>query len=387
MERRWNPAVVAGLGGAMVWAVPSTALALSVRQVVDIVRESPELAFAAGFAGGALAVGGVVGVCALVRSHRRRREGLSLPQIGSEGSLEDTGTAVDTPVTYVPRHMRAVEPELEEASEVGSPAKAPGHAARDYEQIAENYVRRASFRERMANRAQGVAATLRDRMGSGRMSGVPVIARADGSVGDVGTSWWKASVGEDAIISDSGFAVEEELAIPSDFTGSVSLTGGFASSSGNIATRVARVDEEAYPERRTVDDIVTEDEEWNAALRSLDEKIMAEAPARPEPIGFVDVVGGADTLDEPDNLELDTSFIPFKTPAGHPEVVDTETYVDYLIDDEFSKNSSPVARRSSRRFLTVLEGGTSPARRLSDTSASRAVHVPKHFASAQAAEA
>ena len=95
-----------------------------------------------------------------------------------------------------------------------------------------------------------------------------------------------------------------------------------------------------------------------------------------------------DTLDEPDNMEPQTAFIPFKTPGGHPEVVDTETYVDYLIEDEFSKNSSTAARRSSRRFLRLLEGGTQPAsRHLADTGVSRSTYVGKHFALPRAAEA
>lgn len=87
-------------------------------------------------------------------------------------------------------------------------------------------------------------------------------------------------------------------------------------------------------------------------------------------------------------MEPQTAFIPFKTPGGHPEVVDTETYVDYLIEDEFSKNSSTVARRSSRRFLRLLEGGTqSTSRHLADSSASRSLYVGKHFSLPHAAEA
>ena len=68
--------------------------------------------------------------------------------------------------------------------------------------------------------------------------------------------------------------------------------------------------------------------------------------------------------------------------------MDTETYVDYLIEDEFSKNSSTAARRSSRRFLRLLEGGTQPAsRHLADTGVSRSTYVGKHFALPRAAEA
>ena len=58
-------------------------------------------------------------------------------------------------------------------------------------------------------------------------------------------------------------------------------------------------------------------------------------------------------------MAADTQFIPFRTPAGHPEVVDTDSYVNYLIDEEFSHSSSTAVRRSSRDFLRMLEGGTS----------------------------
>ena len=148
---------------------------------------------------------------------------------------------------------------------------------------------------------------------------------------------------------------------------------------------MAFVDEGAYPERRTVEEL-TADDDWAAALRSLDELVAAELPKR-DPIVFIDSVGGADTLDEPDNLEPDTAFIPFRPPAGHPEVVDTESYVDYLIKDEFSKSSSNAVRRTSRRFLQVIEGGTQRSAHLAGFPSARPAHTPRHFSSTVAVEA
>ena len=227
----------------------------------------------------------------------------------------------------------------------------------------------------------------RERLDASKMDGVPVIARADGSVGDVGTSWWEASVGADSIISDSGFAAEDDLAIPSDFTDPaarpVSLSPGLGAPS--IAERVAFVDEGVYPERRTVDDLSLGDD-WASALRSLDERLVAEVGA-PEQVAFVDAVGGLETLDEPDNLEPATAFIPFKPLAGHPEVVDAETYVDHLIEEEFSKSSSKAVRRTSRRFLRVLEGGTGTTTHLGPTGETGVGYVGKHFSIPLAAEA
>ena len=220
----------------------------------------------------------------------------------------------------------------------------------------------------MARRAQGVAAALASRLDQRRMEGLPVIERADGTVGDVGTGWWNASVGSSVV---GGGA-------PAQGPDAGSRDPGRS----QIASRVAFVDEGVFPERRTTS--ATRDNEWDQALRSLDERLVTEGPVQ-EPVAFSDPVGGLDTLDEPDNIEPATSFIPFRTPAGHPEVVDTDTYVDYLIGDEFAKNRSGSARTSSRRFLRVLEGGTQPTRGIRASRA--AAHAPRHFAAPAAAEA
>ena len=254
----------------------------------------------------------------------------------------------------------------------------PSHATDDYGQIAENYVNRITFRERMARRAEGVAAALSGRIGSGMMDGLPVIERADGSVGDVGTSWWTTEVGRERIDANTGFAADEvaQISIPSSFSADAARTALEAvreqqsRSRADIASRLAFIDEGVFPEHRSV----------------------AADPETPnqDPIEFIDAVGNSETLDEPDNMEPDTSFIPFRTPAGHPEVVDTESYVDYLIEDEFGRNSSKAARRTSRRYLRILEGGTSATgtsmRHLSGSTNVR-TRSGKHFAPVQAAEA
>lgn len=365
MGQRVNPAVAAGLMGAAPFVVPDVAQALSLSELIDTTFATPTAALVAGAAGGA-----AIGAATVAIASRARRRAAEEPHAA-------------------PRHLRVDKPAPEPAAEEAPAPHHPGHEATNYEDIAENYVNRASFRARMARRAEGVAATLRERMGANMMEGVPVIERADGSVGDVGTAWWRSAVGEDAIIRDSGFAeAPADAAIPSDFsaTDRDRLVASARRSAASISSRVAFVDEGAYPERRTLDDLGNDDA-WASALRSLDEKIASVAPPQ-DPIGFIDAAGGADSLDEPDNLEPDTMFIPFKTPGGHPEVVDTESYVDYLIEDEFSKNSSTAARRSSRRFLRLLEGGTQPnSRHLADTAPSRGTSGGKHFSMPQVAEA
>lgn len=411
MGMRRNPAIVAGLIGAACLAEPGVACGAPLEGAVDLVLAEPARAFAAGVAIGALAALGTVGLVALVVRQARSRSGARAAAADVEAGAASADETSERPAR-APKHMRT-EPEAEEApapqpsrrsrraAGAQPPRQAPraSHAATDYEQIAVNQARRASFSERMALRAQGVAATLRDRMGAGMMDGIPVIARADGSVGDVGTSWWQAAVGPDAIIRDSGFAMDEDsFAIPSSFSadGRSQLLGAAQAaaprtgdtaprpvSAAGTSGRVANVGQGACPEAAA--DGGAEDDDWAAALRSLDERIVAEA-ALFETVEFSDAVGGIDTLDEPDNLELPTSFIPFKTPAGHPEVVDAESYVDYLIGDEFEKNSSPAARHSSRRFLRVLQGGTQPSsRHLADTAEDEPIHEGKHFAVAREA--
>lgn len=406
MQVKRNPAVLAGLMGMVALAAPQMAHALSLQEASDFVLASPERAFALGVASGALAVGVACGaVCAVRARSRRNEEQVAAGFAPVAGTSEfpstdlDEKPAADAPK---PRHMRVVQaaPEPEAEADVSAAAQVPAvpsHATNDYGQIAENYVNRITFRERMACRAKGVAAALSSRIGSDMMDGLPVIERADGSVGDVGTSWWTTEVGRERVNANTGFAADEvaQISIPSSFSADAARTALEAArkqqsrSRADIASRLAFIDEGVFPEHRSAAEAATDD--WEQALRSMEENLAAD-PETPnqDPIEFIDAVGNSETLDEPDNLEPDTSFIPFRTPAGHPEVVDTESYVDYLIEDEFGRNSSKAARRTSRRYLRILEGGTSATgtsmRHLSGSTNVR-TRSGKHFAPVQAAEA
>lgn len=406
MQVKRNPAVLAGLMGMVALAAPQTAHALSLQEASDFVLASPERAFALGVASGALAVGVACGaVCAVRARSRRNEEQVAAGFAPVAGTSEfpftdlDEKPAADAPK---PRHMRVVKAAPEPAAEAAVSAAAqvpvvPSHATDDYGQIAVNYVNRITFRERMACRAKGVAAALSGRIGSDMMDGLPVIERADGSVGDVGTSWWTTEVGRERIDANTGFAADEvaQISIPSSFSAEAARTAlqvarkQQSRSRADIASRLAFIDEGVFPEHRSATEAATDD--WEQALRSMEENLAAD-PETPnqDPIEFIDAVGNSETLDEPDNMEPDTSFIPFRTPAGHPEVVDTESYVDYLIEDEFGRNSSKAARRTSRRYLRILEGGTSATgtsmRHLSGSTNVR-TRSGKHFAPVQAAEA
>lgn len=119
-----------------------------------------------------------------------------------------------------------------------------------------------------------------------------------------------------------------------------------------VAKRVSEVDTGAFPEIRTVRDLDAQDA-WDRALAALDDRIDEQALAE-----FARDGGILGMLEEPDGMEPNTEELNFRVPGGHPEVVDTETYVDYLIRQEFMANSSTVARDNARNYLRVIEGGT-----------------------------
>ncbi len=422
MAKRVNPAVVAGLvaAGAVTCPQPAQAMPAVLQDVADVVYSSPQTALACGFVGGVMACAATVAIAGGIGALVEKRREHDVPQLsfGSHGQKPwfdeseeayESAPAASAPVSQKPAARFSAADSVKQPLPARRPVARKAHEATDYEDIATNYVGRNTFKERMATRAAGVAETLRARIDAERMSDMPVITRADGSVGDVGTGWWTASVGEEAIFANKGYAEDSgSLEIPSDFTNPGAekffVEARKKTAGVSISERIAYVDEGAFPERRSVADINQEADAWATSLRSIDEKIAAEsgvakvvtAPsetgaASPVHAAFFDNIGDVDTLDEPDNMEASTSFLMFKNPAGHPEVHDAESYVDYLIGDEFKRNSSKAARVSSKNFLRLVQGGTQAgktgASRRHDATSSGAVYVGKHFATPKAREA
>lgn len=121
---------------------------------------------------------------------------------------------------------------------------------------------------------------------------------------------------------------------------------------------------------------------WQETLSAIDERAQESTD-----FSFIDIVGGSDTLDEPEGLEFPTISIPSQAAVRQPEIVDTDSYVDYLIRDEFARNSSKAAQKSSQSFLKVIEGGSQAMPRLSVQSATKQAPLhaatkqgPRHFA-------
>ncbi len=246
---------------------------------------------------------------------------------------------------------------------------------------------RLRLRDRMAARAKGVRQVLAERIGSDAFEGVPMITRADGSSVDVTPSWFDQTLAP-ALASITGITGRLEDTAPQDFsdagtrvpTPAVAADGDARSS--YIARHVAEVNVGMFPERRSGDELEHEDV-FEEALAAMGETLgQQQAPV------FQDVVGGPSTIDDPDGMEGPTGFIPFRVPAAHPEVVDTESYIDYLLRDELSQNDSSAIRRSSHTYLRVIEGGTNPMhirRRAGETGS---LGTGRHFSSSRyAAEA
>lgn len=421
MKRRRNPAVLAGLAGTAALAAPLPAFAVSMQGIADTVFYNPGTSFVAGAVAGAVVAGSVAGVsCGLALRGEHRR-------------LDDLQNQIDSLAHARGDAWEAPSQDGGLLDEQGA-SNASSGASDDLERVAESYVAKKS-----PGRFAAAAQTLRDKMNASRMEGLPVIERVDGSVADVGTGWWTTSVGQKQITQiDNYVAADDEnrLAIPSEFkvsgkeqlveaAKSMDLSAvaaqaaraagssvGTARPSGDpdrtpvyshvagatqdISKRVAFVDDGIFPEKHDVDDLVSDDD-WAAALKSMDERLNAHV-AVPEPIvplGFNDIVGGADTLDEPDGMESPTEFIPFRAHTNHPEVVDTASYVDYLLDDEIGRNRSASVRTSSARYLRLLEGGTAQSKPLDAAGTSSLgrkkkrpnAYVGKHFAVELAKEA
>ncbi len=361
------------------------------------------------------------------------------------------------------------------------------NANADYLDVAEAYVNRVKLADRMAQRAKGVAGVLSERLGASKMDGLPVIARADGSVGDVGENWWNDAFGKEVRpvgepvsgLRGVNEAMAENSAVlftaqtyqqaqaakqtqqvraaqqapqqayrPSSRPvspqakaqaqaqpeGQVKASGAPQAAQAGAqgtpqparvpqvqnrpvrapqvgmnpaATRapqasvkpvaaqqaapsqqagqpmVARTDRAsiaerlgdpkvAFPDKKATRWSDQQQDLWQVALAALDERTNEEvamrAAAQPVPVTFTP---GFDELDEPDHIEPVTQFMAFKPQAGKPDVVDAESYVDMLVDQELSKSESPAVRKLARHgirdFFKVVDGGTHGFRPTSPT--------------------
>lgn len=301
------------------------------------------------------------------------------------------------------------------------------HLTNSLEDFAEHYAQHESFKERMMTRAQGVREILSSRLSKNRYSDIPVIERADGSVGDVGEAWWSACVDEElqktgklagspvAQVAGSVSAVTASAPPPAASTparapqASASATPAASAPASNkpaaypqlsqgqrIARSIAEVDEGIYPMRREVEDLEKKDL-FEEALRAMGDAMTADQAKAPI---FADSIGGSSTIDEVDDIEAATAFIPFKVPPAHPEIHDTKSYIDYLVEDEFRRSKQQKHHAHTRSnapaphapMLRVIEGGSQALPKLAtgvwsmsasngrkNASSDVRSHTPKHM--------
>ena len=351
------------------------------------------------------------------------------------------GTVDAVPVQRHVEETKAAEPMAEQSGAVsnGTPSHySAAHEATDYGDIAENYVRRLTWAERMGARARGVGQMLAERIGKEMLDGVPVITRADGSVGDVGTTWWNVLYGnairhdlsslpavddidmtgehntlvdldhlnawaaqtaartEHAAVRETQTAArtehaavrkEQQAAVaaapttiakplsPAEERVSLRMRMSVADRVAYIASHIALIDEGVFPERRDEKEREAEDL-WTRAMSAMDEREMEPAIAAGTP--------AEEVIDTPETSEEETAVLPFRPVAGHPEVVDKTSYVDYLLRQEFERNSSEAFRTTSRNYLRVIEGGSMSTAPTLFNIPKRDRHMlrqrPKHFA-------
>lgn len=453
-----NPAVVAGLlSGLVLVAEPASAYALTANEI----RQTPLGAIFTGIGVGLAAVAVISGAALVVSRSVNRGEKIDEVEAKSQSAAtfqssdeaaspkqvaaasnfspeESIVIPLDSSrrsiAAYKPKHMRAsqwdmtgsirvqsaelpVQPAESPAkkSQVVSTAaegvlpvrakKAPAHSTNDYAQIAENYTKLLSWRERTVARAKGAAAVLLERLGQDPMDGLPIIERADGTVGDVGTAWWTKAVGEESITRDFGIAEIGAEAIPEDFT----------NHAADISSRISYVDQGVFPEKRTIDELEHADD-WTLALAAMDEHLarhdqqqmrkyhpvqlplIGQVTAEAEVASSVELSGAKPAAShkvaaaqirpsrEPNyaGVVAQSTAMPLVKATN-----DTSSHVQDIFDAverEMAAELQTADERPTRELLRLIEGGTSKMKKISSldlgekTSADKASYKPRHFA-------
>lgn len=453
-----NPAVVAGLlSGLVLVAEPASAYALTANEI----RQTPLGAIFTGIGVGLAAVAVISGAAVVVSrvanrgekideveakgqsaaTFRSSDEALSSKQVSAASNFSPEESIVipldssrRSIAAYKPKHMRAsqwdvtgsirvqstelpVQPAESPAkkSQVVSTAaegvlpvrakKAPAHSTNDYAQIAENYTKLLSWRERTVARAKGAAAVLLERLGQDPMDGLPIIERADGTVGDVGTAWWTKAVGEESITRDFGIAEIGAEAIPEDFT----------NHAADISSRISYVDQGVFPEKRTIDELEHADD-WTLALAAMDEHLarhdqqqmrkyhpvqlplIGQAAAEAEVTSPVELSGAKPAASrkvaaaqarpsrEPNyaGVVAQSTAMPLVKATN-----DTSSHVQDIFDAverEMAAELQAADERPTRELLRLIEGGTSKMKKISSldlsekTAADKPSYKPRHFA-------
>jgi len=345
-----NPALVAGLGGASLALAPNIAFGLTAQGLADAFFTSPIAPFAVGVLGAAAVAGTVYNLVVKYAELKESGSDLSFSFIAPRRHAKKTSRpshamhAAEAPVAaslYKARHMSPADFEKSGVIRI--------QPAQDYAEL-----RNAANDSRKKRTQKHLKTSFMETIDNVMMNGVPVIERADGTVGDVGTGWWSRGIGDKSISSDNALAGEAPV--------DAFLHNRNRLTPQNITHRVAQIDEGLYPEKRTADDLDKSDM-WTSALEALDEKLgnTHQQNAYPVP-AFIDVIGGSETIDEPEGMEPTTGFIVLSSRARRAE------------------DSADISKSSSLS-LRIIEGGTHGMRIPRPASRTKSTYVGKHFAS------
>lgn len=446
-----NPAVVAGLLSGLVFvAEPASAYALTANEI----RQTPLGAIFTGIGVGLATVAIISGAALIVSrvANRGEKPNATEEQIqSSESSLKldenKSSKKVSTAsnfspeesivipldssrrsiAAYKPKHMRAsqwdmtgsirvqsAKPVVKKTQVVTTSAegvlpvrakKAPAHSTNDYAQIAENYTKLLSWRERTVARAKGAAAVLLERLGQDPMEGLPIIERADGTVGDVGTAWWTKAVGEESITRDFGITEIGAEAIPDDFS----------NAAADISSRISYVDQGVFPEKRTIDELEHTDD-WAQALAAMDEHLarhdqpkmrkyhpvqmplIGQAAAETEvesSVELSDAKPAALCKDAADQVRSsrEPNYAGVVAQSTSMPLVkstnDMSKHIQNIFDSverEMAAELQAADERPTRELLRLIEGGTSKMKKISSldlsekTTSEKVSYKPRHFA-------
>ncbi len=224
-------------------------------------------------------------------------DGESSGASGTDGlsGKSDTFTFANVVISSTEVASNAAAPQNSTARNAAARKPKAKHFAKDYEQIAQNYVERQRFEQRQEAQKQGVRSILVERLGAifspnMMMDGLPVIERADGSVGDVGTTWWKAAVGDQMTHEGSMEADFEDPTQPqTDIPTPQKVME--RRRHNEVVSRIANIDFGLYPASRTPEQLNDRRDVWEIALAALDEKISeasahvpAVLPTAPKPV-------------------------------------------------------------------------------------------------------
>lgn len=158
-----------------------------------------------------------------------------------------------------------------------------------------------TYAERQANRKRGVFSLLSERLGSNMMNDIPVIERADGTVADIGTSWWSDTMGNTMTQLSSHDDAKALGLRPADETTDLEAAAAMSANarrrerSRTLAENLPTLDAPLYPETTSPESAPgdtgadTSEDLFEEAMRNMDDElpnpgITTSSEAQPEAV-------------------------------------------------------------------------------------------------------